>query len=68
MCVNLMMMKYPSMFPYLSYPRKLNEVQHKTTEQDFDVYNDVHPWPDKDFDQDTEIVIQQSLDYYITSQ
>ena len=37
-----LMMKYLSMFPYMSYP-KVKEIQPKTIEQDIEVYIEVHP-------------------------
>ena len=35
--------KVPEYVSLPELPQKMKEVQHKTTEQDFDVYNDVHP-------------------------
>ena len=45
----------------------MKEVQPKITEQDIDVYNDVHPWTDKDFDQATERTGQQLPVYCLTT-
>ena len=39
----------------------MKEVQPKTIEQDIEVYIEVHPCTDKDFDQTTERAIQQLI-------
>ena len=37
----------------------MRESQPKIIEQDIEVYIEVHPWTDKDFDQITERAVQQ---------
>ena len=39
----------------------MNESQPKTIEQDIEVYIEVHPSTDKDFDQTTERAVQQLI-------